>query len=71
MWKSDYFYNNGRVFNNIFYLDDDSTIKTYFVWLLKKYSWFKLEMFRTSVTYLVIFRSEICDALNLNFNYND
>jgi len=38
MWKCDYVYNNGRVFNIIFYLKDGSTRKTYFGWMYKEKS---------------------------------
>lgn len=38
MYNSDYVYNNGRVFEIIFYLGDNSTRKSYFGWMYKEKS---------------------------------
>ena len=38
MYKSDYVYNNGRVFKIIFYLGDNSTRESYFGWMYKERS---------------------------------
>jgi hypothetical protein len=38
MCKSDYVYNNGRVFKIIFYLKDNSTRESYFGWMYKERS---------------------------------
>lgn len=38
MWKCEYVYNNGRVFNLIFHLKDGSSRKSYFGWMYKERS---------------------------------
>ena len=38
MYKSDYVYNNGRVFKIVFYLKDNSTMESYFGWMYREKS---------------------------------
>lgn len=36
MYKCDYIYNNGKVYNIIFHLKDGTTKETYFGWMYKE-----------------------------------